>query len=110
MNSWQTLMDEFGPGRASQERDTMALVGAVRALWDSGVEMVGIYSTSYQWRLITGGFAVHREWFSANPVWLAGFDDHDHATRGCEKGSFTGGPVVMTQYLGADGIDANAVC
>ena len=115
MNSWQTLMDEshgpgFGPTRASQERDTMALVGAVRALWNSGVERVGIYSTSYQWRLITGGWAVHRDWFSANPVWLAGYDDHEDAAQGCSDGSFTGAPVLMTQYLGADGMDANAVC
>jgi hypothetical protein len=110
MNSWQTLMDEFGPGRESQERDTQALIGAVRALWDEGVERVGIYSTAYQWRLITGGWTVTRNWFSANPVWLAGFDDHEHATSGCAKGTFTGGPVVMTQYLGEDGIDANVVC
>jgi len=110
MNSWQTLIDDFGPTRASQERDTMALVGAVRALWNSGVERVGIYSTSYQWRLITGGWAVHRDWFSANPVWLAGYDDHEDAAQGCSDGSFTGAPVLMTQYLGADGMDANAVC
>ena len=44
------------------------------------------------------------------PVWLAGFNGHTHAYSGCWRSSFTGGPVRLAQYLGADGFDANAVC
>ena len=53
---------------------------------------------------------VHEDWFDSNPVWLAGYDHHDHATEGCSDESFTGGPVIMAQYLGDDGFDANAWC
>src|SRR5262249_48589613 len=55
LNSWQTLSSKYGATRASQARDTAALLGAVRALWARGVQQVGIYSTKYQWGLITGG-------------------------------------------------------
>ena len=108
LNSWQTLDDHPAPGTA--ERDTMTLVGAVRALWTVGVERVGIYSTRYQFDLITGGPAVTHDWFAKNPVWLAGMEGHEHAQRGCGYRSFTGGPVLLTQYLGSDGFDANVAC
>jgi hypothetical protein len=108
LNSWRTL--DHGDTRANQERDTASIAGTVNALWDLGVEVVGIYSTRYQWNLITGGASVTRDWFDANPVWYAGFDDHDHALEGCSKASFTGGPVLMTQYLAADGFDSNVRC
>lgn len=108
LNSWRTI--DHGQTRINQERDTAMIAGAVNALWHLGVDVVGIYSTQYQWNLITGGPAVTKDWFTANPVWLAGFDDHDHALRGCKKRSFTGGPVLMTQYLGADGFDSNVRC
>jgi hypothetical protein len=108
LNSWQTL--DRGRTRAAQLRDTATLLGAVNALWDAGVHRVGIYSTRYQWNLVTGGPAVHRDWFRANPVWLAGFEGHEHAHAGCDRAGFTGGPVLLTQYLGDDGFDANVRC
>ena len=108
LNSWRTL-DE-GHTRAAQERDTATIAGAVNALWKMGVQRVGIYSTAYQWNQITGGTSVTHDWFRANRVWLAGFNNHDHAQQGCAYASFTGGPVAMTQYLGRDGLDADVVC
>ncbi len=89
------------------ERRVRAL-GAVRALWDAGVAFVGIYSTDTQWNLITGGSAYARDWFSANPVWLAGFTPAS-ASSGCAKRGFTGAKVIITQYL-LNGFDANYVC
>jgi GH25 family lysozyme M1 (1,4-beta-N-acetylmuramidase) len=109
MNSWQTLEDGYGPTFQSKLNDTSALVGAVRALWDEGITRVGIYSTSYQWREITGGREYTRDYFSANPVWLAGYEDEADARSGCNDPSFTGGPVQMTQFL-RDGYDANVRC
>jgi hypothetical protein len=99
LNSWQR-----------PEQDTATLLGSVQALWHLGVDRVGIYSTRYQWNLITGGTHVTHDWFRANPVWLAGFDNHADARAGCARPSFTGGPVLMTQYLGDDGFDANVWC
>ena len=55
LNSWQTLEAAYGPSSASKWNDVYALTGAVRALWDAGVAVVGIYSTQYQWNAITGG-------------------------------------------------------
>ncbi|HTL87258.1 MAG TPA: hypothetical protein VL856_18900 [Acidimicrobiia bacterium] len=108
LNSWQTL--DNGATQIAQQRDTATLAGAVNALWEAGVRRVGIYSTAYQWNRITGGSSVTHDWFRANPVWLAGFNNHDHARRGCATTSFTGGPVAMTQYLGRDGLDADVIC
>jgi hypothetical protein len=110
LNSWQTLEAAYGPTRASQLRDTLALAGAVRALWNAGVGRVGFYSTSYQWAAITGGPVVNHGRFTTNPAWHAGFDNHADAVTGCRLRSFTGGPVLMTQYLGRDGLDANVWC
>jgi hypothetical protein len=109
MNSWQTLEEGYGPTFQSKLNDTSALIGAVRALWDEGITRVGIYSTSYQWREITGGREYTRDYFSANPVWLAGYEDEADARSGCNDPSFTGGPVQMTQFL-RDGYDANVRC
>lgn len=108
LNSWQTTSSVYGPTEQSKLNDTAALAGAVNALWDAGVDSVGIYSTQYQWNLITGGSAYTHDWFSANPVWLAGHSANS-AAGGCEKPSFTGGRVTMTQYL-SNGYDANYLC
>ncbi len=108
LNSWQTLRTT--PTRSAQNNDIATLAGAVNALWDQGVDRVGIYSTSYQWNAITGGPLRTQDWFSANPVWLAGFDNHADAVNGCGRRSFTGGQVLMTQYLGKDGFDADVLC
>ena len=93
-------------GRVHRE----ALRQAVNALRDAGVQQVGIYSTSYQWTAITGSPLATRGAFRSNPVWLAGFDDHKDAARGCDYRSFTGGQVLLTQYLHKDGFDANVRC
>ena len=108
LNSWQTLQTE--PTRAKQQNDIATLAGAVNALWDLNVARVGIYSTSYQWDAITGGLLRTRDWFSSNPVWLAGFDHQADAVAGCGRRSFTGGPVLMTQYLTKDGFDGDVAC
>ena len=44
--------------------------------------------------------------------WLAGYEStgRGDAVAGCHRRSFTGGPVRMTQYLAADGFDADVLC
>lgn len=108
LNSWQTLEPAYGTTSAPKWNDVYALAGAVRALWDSGVTFVGIYSTEYQWNLVTGGPSFTKDWFAGNPVWLAGFTEAS-APSGCGARGFTGGRVVMTQYL-AGGFDNNYPC
>jgi hypothetical protein len=108
MNSWQSV---DGPSTlAAQRRDVETLAGEVDALRMAGVEQVGIYSTSYQWGLITGGSKVTRGRFAGVPQWLAGYESYNGAVAGCANRGFTGRPVRMTQYLGGDGFDSNVVC
>ena len=108
MNSWQAL---DGPATgAAQLRDVATIAGEVDALRTAGVAQVGIYSTPYQWSQITGGSKVTQGRFAGAPQWLAGYASHKAAAAGCAHGGFTDGPVRMTQYLGADGFDANVVC
>jgi hypothetical protein len=108
MNSWQAV---DGTGTlVAQRRDVETLAGEVDALRMAGVEHVGIYSTAFQWGLITGGSKVTRGRFAGVPQWLAGYESFKGAVAGCGHRGFTGGPVRMTQYLGADGFDSNVVC
>jgi hypothetical protein len=109
MNSWQALDDGDGPTAQSKLNDTSALRGAVDALHDSGAWRVGIYSTSFQWKQITGGRAYTKWYFASNPVWLAGYDNAQDALNGCSDASFTGAPVLMTQYL-RKGFDVDVRC
>jgi hypothetical protein len=108
LNSWQSLKGE--PTVAAQQNDVSAIAGEVNALWGEGVALVGIYSTSYQWDAITGSPARTHDVFRANPVWLAGFNNYADAVQGCGHRSFTGGRVMLTQYLGRDGFDSDVTC
>lgn len=108
MNTWQAT--ESSPTRAEFRRDDASLAGEVAALRALGVEQVGIYSTPYQWKVITGGRAITGSRLAGLPQWLAGFESHSQAVAGCARRGFTGGRVRMTQYLGHDGFDANVVC
>lgn len=108
MNSWQAV--EGHATSAAQRRDVETLVGEVDALRLAGVARVGVYSTAYQWNLITGGSKVTHTAFARTPQWLAGYASHSAATAGCAQRGFTRGPVVMTQYLGRDGFDADVLC
>jgi len=108
MNSWQAI---DGPAtRAASQRDVATLAGEAAALRDLGVAEVGIYSTPYQWKAITGGSTITQGRFADAPQWLAGYDSKASAVAGCAHRGFTGGPVRMTQYLGHDGFDADVVC
>jgi hypothetical protein len=108
MNSWQTI--DGTATRAAKERDVATLNGEIDALRIAGVDRVGVYSTSLQWLAITGGTKIDKSRFAGAPQWLAGYDSRAHAMAGCGVRGFTGGPVVMTQYLGKDGFDSNIVC
>ena len=108
MNSWQALDDQ--PSIAAQRLDVATIQGEVDALRAAHVESVGIYSTAFQWKQITGGPRVTRGWFAGLPQWLAGYESQAASASACGQGGFTGGPVRMTQYLGPDGFDSDVLC
>ena len=81
-----------------------------------GVAEVGLYSTGYQWREITGGYTAssaadyRKAWkpqfkpmYSLDnaPLWLATYTDRDVAKKMCST-SFTGAKTRLVQY-GEDG-------
>jgi hypothetical protein len=104
--------------------NTAVLQGMYDYLRGHGVARVGLYSTGYQWRTITGGYtastaADYREAWSPRvtpdyplhkaPLWVATGMNSSAAAAKCST-SFTGGPTEMVQFIGKDGFDTNARC
>lgn len=80
-----------------------SIVGAVSYLRSQGVP-AGVYSTSYQWGLITGGARLDL------PSWVAGAGNGAQAASWCvPERTITGGPVLMVQWV-EDNLDHNHLC
>jgi hypothetical protein len=109
-----------GDGRSN----TAVLQGMYDYLLSHGVAEVGVYSTSYQWQKITGGYSVsslddyRRAWKSRftpryplhdAPLWIATAGSSSTARNMCST-SFTGAPTKMVQIAGNDGFDTNLLC
>jgi hypothetical protein len=97
--------------------------GAIEFLHSRGVPFVGVYSTGYQWSLITGGYTVSSaptyaaDWshefvplvrLTDVQGWVAGATTARGAATNC-KTSFTGGPTVLAQYR-SNKLDADLAC
>ena len=81
-----------------------SILGAIAFLRSQGVP-VGAYSTRYQWGRITGGARLPEL-----PSWVAGARNRDEAARFCSPDrSFTGGPVVMVQWV-EHNLDHDLLC
>lgn len=94
VNSWQ-----HGP--SGETLNTEVLEGFVAGLRAAGVAHVGIYSTTPQWQRITGlsgSLGPLPPDLAALPVWLPGAGSASGAAADCASRSFTGGPVLMTQW------------
>lgn len=72
------------------------LQGMIAGLQAAGASTVGVYSTSAQWDLITGGAASGA--LSGVPDWIPGAHNLLGAEADCALASFTGGPVTVTQW------------
>lgn len=93
-NSWST---------SDLSLNVANLQGAVAYLQSRGVT-VGVYSTGYQWGVITGGLNLT----SAVPDWVAGASSATSAPSYCSS-SFSGGAVRYVQYP-SGGYDADYAC
>ena len=112
MNTWQRDVTD---GRA---RNAATLEGMAQFFATEGASDVGIYSTHYQWHRIVGdavgstgpaGHVIAGNLIGA-PAWVAGASNQASALRRCGTlTGFTGGTVVMNQYI-ADGLDHNQRC
>jgi hypothetical protein len=107
-DSYQWWLD-VETGNTWQGDDTMnvaLLQGLVQALESGGVTSIGVYSTGLQWGMITGGGALGD--LGGLPIWLPGAVDLSSAEANCFAPSFTGGPVLLTQWT--DQFDEDVAC
>ncbi|WP_448611511.1 hypothetical protein [Geodermatophilus sp. URMC 60] len=101
-NTWQT---GSAPARA---RNRAALEGMAARLSATGAE-VGLYSTGYQWRRITGVVPEDSPLHDLDS-WLAGSTSLAGAHAACRRAPLVrGGDVVLTQYV-ANGLDHDHSC
>jgi hypothetical protein len=88
---WWIDVETANTWSSSQAANAAVVQGALSYLKQHTSKSVGIYSTGYQWGVITGG--VHL----GAPVWAAGASSAASAPSMCGTG-FTGRPVKVVQY------------
>lgn len=95
-NSWST---------SDLSLNRYAIQGLIDTLRSSTPAPIGIYSTAYQWNLITGGFQP-----PVDANWLAtGQRNLKRAKTYCSSTGFTGAPLWLVQYVAA-GYDHDYAC
>ncbi|MGC8510284.1 MAG: hypothetical protein ACP5PB_05360 [Acidimicrobiales bacterium] len=113
-NTWQSATTANG-----LEMNVADLQGMVSALQyagvgTTGVDVVGAYSTSYQWGQIVGNTDSSSLYGYSNnlyqiPDWIPGARSSSGAQSNCSLPSFTGGVVTVTQWF-AHPIDGDVAC
>lgn len=85
--------------------------GSIDYLQGIGAPSVGVYSTTYQWGQITGGYQLLASASHPQPVdWVAGASSARVASNMCASSySFSGGRVTMSQFP-SGGFDADYIC
>lgn len=92
-NSWET----GARGLANNVADLQGMVAALQAAGAPGSVSVGVYSTSYQWGVITGGSMDGT--LGGLDDWIPGARRQSSAKSNCSLPSFTGGVVTITQWF-----------
>jgi len=94
---------EIGPNWSASQQDNARLVaGAIAALRSLQLH-VAVYSTTYQWDLITGGYV------PGTSAWYPTGIATAQPKRWCSSKSFAGGPVTLVQ-LAAGRYDGDYSC
>ena len=102
-HQWWLDVETANSWSGDQGANTSVIAGALAYLRSQQVN-VGIYSTRYQWGLITGGAQI-----PSVPNWVPGAASQAEAPGFCAaRRSFSGGPVVMTQFTSQ--FDFDYVC
>jgi hypothetical protein len=103
-HSWWLDVETTNSWSDDQALNVADILGSLAYLRSQKVP-VGVYSTGYQWGVITGGADL-----PDLPNWVAGARNGDQAARWCSPdSSFTGGPVTLVQWV-QDDLDHNALC
>lgn len=122
-HTWWLDVEIANTWNGTSSANAADLQGSIDYLRSRGVPTVGIYSTSYQWGQITGGYSVATQasyaqaWapeftspsgIGRSPDWVAGAPGSRQAPAYCKQ-SFTGVAVRLVQYP-SGGFDADYSC
>jgi hypothetical protein len=103
-HSWWLDVETMNSWSGDVALNVADILGSIAYLRTQGVP-VGVYSTEYQWGKITGGVQIPELY-----NWVAGARDAAQAARWCAPdSSFTGGPVVLIQWV-QDDLDHDHAC
>jgi hypothetical protein len=106
MNTWQSGSEN------ALRRNVATLEGMVSYFYSKGVakEKVGLYSTAYQWGVITGNFIGIDSNLNGLPNWRPSGSSLKNAKNNCSVAPFTiGGRISLTQYV-INNLDHNYSC
>jgi hypothetical protein len=103
-NTWWLDVETDNSWSDSTTINRIALEGMLAAIHqDAPLTSIGFYAYPGQWNLITGN------WDNGAAAWVAtGTLSKAAAVAACHLPSFTGGPVLLTQYTA--GLDHNISC
>jgi hypothetical protein len=122
-HTWWLDVETTNTWNGDGKSNTALLQGMYDYLRSHGVAQVGLYSTGFQWKKITGGYtaktagtytAAWNGYLTADfplheaPLWIATAAGSGTARARCAT-SFTGGPTAMVQFA-RDGFDTNLTC
>ena len=103
MNTWQS------GSNAALQRNVATLEGSARYYQLNG-STVGLYSTAYQWGVITGNFVSEDSSLAGLANWRPSGSSLKNAVANCSVDSLTpGGYISLTQYV-QKGLDKNHSC
>jgi hypothetical protein len=105
--SWWLDVETSNTWAGSAAANADDIQGSIDYLHSVGVATVGVYSTSYQWQTITGGYAFP----SFTPEWVAGSSAAHQAQSACSQTPFGGfnSSLALSQYH-SGGFDADVKC
>lgn len=110
--TWWLDVETTNTWNGTSSANAADIQGSIDYLRSQGVPSVGVYSTSYQWGVITGGYTstnaaayadrwagefVPRYPIAGAPNWIAGVSTLKRAQANCGT-TFSGGPTVLVQY------------
>ncbi len=96
---WWLDVETANTWQSDTTMNVAALQGTVTGLRAAGATTVGAYSTSSQWKTITGGTGSSSGSLYEIPDWIPGARNLSGAQANCAQASFTGGSVTVTQWF-----------
>jgi len=100
-NNWWLDVETDNSWSNSPSNNIYSLIGEIAAINQSlKPNLIGIYSTPAQWQVLT------YNWKNYLPEWLATNSNYKYvAYSACKVKSFTGGKIILAQYIGKTDLD-----